>query len=92
MTTTTVIGLNLGFVALAKRPADAGAGGQCVQEGIATLNSLGALQAAAQKQVDYADFAGEDGVRLPLEEGSFLSLGTVVSLHATNPGLFAWCD
>ena len=89
------IGLSLGFVALAKRPADAGAGGQCVQAGIAVLQTLpGGVPAAAKKQIDYSAFADpENGpIRLELAEGSFLSLGTVVSLHATNPSLFAWCD
>jgi len=87
-----VLGLSLGFVAFAKRPLDPGAGGQCVREGIGTLLSLGAVPAAAQQKVDYSAFAGEDGIRLDLPEGTFLSLGAVVKLHTTNPELFAWCD
>jgi hypothetical protein len=86
------IGLSLGFAAFAQRPANPGAGGQCVRAGIGTLLSLNAVPAAAQQKVDYSAFAGEDGIRLPLEEPTFLSLGTVVKLHTTNPELFAWCD
>lgn len=84
--------LSLGFVAFAARPTNPGAGGQCVQAGIETLKSLNALQAAAQQQVDYSAFTGPDGIRLDLPEGTFLSLGQVVRLHASNPELFAWCD
>ena len=91
------IGLSLGFVALAKRPADAGAGGQCVQAGIAVLQTLpGGVPAAAKKQIDYSAFGtGEGGLGLidaNLPEGSFLSLGQVVKLHTSNPELFAWCN
>jgi hypothetical protein len=84
--------LSLGFVAFAAKPANPGAGGQCVQEGIATLKSLGALQAAAQQKVDYSAFTGPNGIRLDLPAGTFLSLGQVVKLHTSNPELFAWCD
>ena len=67
--------------------------GACVQAGLGTLTSLGLLQAAAQRQVDYSTLA--DPVAGPifaeLPEGSFLSLGQVVKLHTTNPELFAWC-
>jgi hypothetical protein len=84
--------LSLGFVAFAAKPADPGAGGQCVQAGIGKLKELGALQAAAQKQVDYSAFTGDDGIRLALPAGTFLSLGQVVKLHTSNPELFAWCD
>ncbi len=68
-------------------------GAACVQAGLGTLKELGLLQAAAQKQIDYSTLA--DPVAGPifadLPEGSFLSLGAVVKLHQTNPGLFAWC-
>ena len=89
------IGLSLGFVALAMRPADAGAGGQCVQAGIATLQSLpGGVPAAAKKQIDYSAFADpvEGPIFADLPEGSNLSLGQVVKLHTSNPELFAWCN
>lgn len=73
------------------KPANDGA--YCVQQGIGTLKSLGLLQAAAQKTIDYSTLA--DPVNGPifadLPEGSFLSLGQVVKLHTTNPELFAWC-
>lgn len=91
-----VLALSFGFVAFAKRPAGAGAGaagGQCVQAGLGTLKSLGLLQAAAQKQVDYSTLAdADDGpIFADLPEGSNLSLGQVVRLHTSNPELFAWC-
>lgn len=75
------------------RPSQA-ASGSCVQAGIGTLKSLGLLQAAAQKQIDYSTLAdSEDGpIFLDLDEGSFLSLGAVVKLHTSNPELFAWCN
>jgi hypothetical protein len=86
--------LSLGFVALAQRPANPGAGGACVQAGLGTLKSLGLLEAAAQQQIDYSTLA--DPVNGPifasLPAGSFLSLGQVVRLHASNPELFAWCN
>ncbi len=68
-------------------------GAYCVQQGIGTLKQLGALQAAAQGKVDYSALAdAENGpIFLDLPEGAFLSLGTVVKLHTTNPELFAWC-
>ncbi|MEV1145921.1 hypothetical protein [Micromonospora sp. NPDC049799] len=68
-------------------------GAACVQAGLGTLKSLGLLEAAAQREVDYSTLA--DPVNGPifaeLPAGSYLSLGTVVKLHTTNPGLFAWC-
>ena len=68
-------------------------GGACVQAGLSTLKSLGLLQAAAQQKVDYSTLA--DSANGPifanLPAGSYLSLGQVVKLHKTNPGLFAWC-
>jgi hypothetical protein len=82
-----------------KGPAPQGA---CVQAGIGTLKSLGLLQAAAQKKVNYA-LIDENGPGIPelglpggliaadLGDEAFLSLGTVVKLHTTNPELFAWC-
>ena len=90
------IGLSLGVIACAKRSADAGAGGQCVQAGIATLPSLpGGVPAAAKKQIDDSAFGTGDGglglIDAELPEGSFLSLGQVVKLHTSNPELFAWC-
>jgi hypothetical protein len=58
--------------------------GACVQAGIGTLKDLGALQAAAQKSIDYSDY-----VAVP--DGTYLSLGQVVKLHTTTPDLFPWC-
>ena len=62
-------------------------GAACVQAGIGFLKENGLLQTAAKKQIDY-------GTVLPgvVPEGSFLSLGKVVSLHTSNPELFPWCN
>jgi hypothetical protein len=87
--------LSLGAIAFAGKPANPGAGGQCVQAGLATLKAGdGALfEQATKKQLDYSTLA--DPVNGPifaeLPEGSNLSLGQVVSLHAKSPSLFAWC-
>lgn len=81
-----------GASAAEARPSQA-ASGSCVQAGIGTLQSLGLLQAAAQKKVDYSTLADPEAgpIFLDLEEGAFLSLGQVVKLHTSNPELFAWC-
>ena len=75
----------------AETPANQGAA--CVQAGLSTLKSLGLLQAAAQKQLDYSTLADPTTgpIFTTLPEGSYLSLGQVVKLHTTNPDLFAWC-
>ena len=73
-----------GFVAFAARPADAGAGGQCARAGLNFLIANDAIVAAAQSDIDYSAF-------VDVPEGTFLSLGTVVKLHTTNPELFSWC-
>ena len=69
-------------------------GAYCVQQGIATLKGMGALQAAAKQQVDYSAFgtSGTGQIRLPLAPETYLPLGTVVALHASNPEYFEWCD
>jgi hypothetical protein len=68
-------------------------GAACIQAGLATLKTLGLLQDAAQKKIDYSMLA--DPVSGPifadLPTGTYLSLGEVVKLHKTNPELFAWC-
>jgi hypothetical protein len=68
-------------------------GAACVQAGLSTLKSLGLLQAAASKQLDYSTLANPTTgpIYTTLPEGSYLSLGQVVKLHTTNPELFAWC-
>lgn len=94
----------LGAAPASAAPAQKGpaAQGACVQAGIGTLKSLGLLQAAAQKKVNYA-LIDSNGPGIPelglpggliaadLGDEAFLSLGTVVSLHTSNPELFAWC-
>jgi hypothetical protein len=97
ITAVAVAGLSvvsLAGAAEAKKPAVPGGGGACVQEGLEVLRTVASIPAAA-KGIDYSPFGQEDGngaIRLALPEPSVLSLGTVVSLHATNPGLFSWCD
>jgi hypothetical protein len=97
MNRRVVAGLALSVPLVVGLAAPAGAApstkGACVQAGIGTLKVLGALQAAAQKSVDYSAFADPDAgpIYLDLPAGSTLSLGTVVKLHTTNPELFAWC-
>lgn len=80
-------------VAAPASAAPANTGAACTQAGLTTLKSLGLLQAAAQRQIDYSTLA--DPVNGPiyasLPSGSYLSLGQVVKLHHTNPELFAWC-
>ena len=86
------VGLSVGLAApAAAAPGNSGAA--CVQAGIGTLKSLGLLQAAAQKKIDYSTLADPTNgpIFAELPEGSFLSLGQVVKLHVTNPELFAWC-
>jgi hypothetical protein len=75
-------------------PASAAApGARCAQAGLDTLKSLGLLQAAAAKQVDYSRLADPlaGPIFTTLPTGSNFSLGQVVKLHQTNPSLFAWC-
>lgn len=96
LTIATAIGLATAGLTLggAGSASAAGEGGACAKAGISTLRDLGALQAAAKKQVDYSafDVDGTGDIRTDLPEGSFLSLGQVVSLHTSNPELFSWCD
>ena len=73
--------------------APANPGAACVQAGLGTLKSLGLLQAAAHKQIDYSTLADPAAgpIYADLPEGSYLSLGQVVKLHVKSPELFAWC-
>ena len=91
VTAAVALGVGLGAGPAAAAPANPGAA--CAQAGIGTLKSLGLLQAAAHKDIDYSTLA--DPVNGPiyasLPQGSYLSLGQVVKLHHTNPELFAWC-
>jgi hypothetical protein len=93
-----IIALTLGAALAAAAPASAAPaprneGAACVQAGLGTLKSLGLLQAAASKQLDYSTLANPatGPIYTTLPEGSYLSLGQVVKLHTTNPELFAWC-
>jgi hypothetical protein len=93
-----IVALALGATLAVAAPAVAAQaprneGAACVQAGLSTLKSLGLLQAAAHKQLDYSTLADPTTgpVYTTLPEGSYLSLGQVVKLHTTNPELFAWC-
>jgi hypothetical protein len=90
---TAAVALGVGLAAAPAAAAPSNPGAACSQAGIGTLKDLGLLQAAARKQIDYSTLA--DPVNGPifadLPEGSYLSLGPVVTLHHTNPELFAWC-
>jgi hypothetical protein len=93
-----IVALALGATLAVAAPAAAAEaprneGAACVQAGLGTLKSLGLLQAAAQKEIDYSTLANPatGPIFTTLPEGSYLSLGQVVKLHHTNPELFAWC-
>jgi hypothetical protein len=91
-----VVAVSLAATLAVSAPASAeprNEGAACIQAGLDTLKSLGLLQAAAQKQIDYSTLADPTAgpIFTTLPEGSFLSLGQVVKLHKTNPELFAWC-
>jgi NO-binding membrane sensor protein with MHYT domain len=90
---TAAAALTVGLAAAPATAAPKNAGAACVQAGIGTLKSLGLLEAAAQKQIDYSTLADATAgpIFADLPQGSFLSLGQVVKLHTTNPELFAWC-
>jgi hypothetical protein len=92
-TTALALAAPLSLALAAPASAAPNARGACVQAGLGTLKSLDLLQAAAQKQVDYSALAdASDGpIFMTLETPTYLSLGTVVKLHTTNPELFAWC-
>ena len=90
---TAALVATLGMAAPAQA-APANAGASCVQAGLGTLKSLGRLQAAAHKQIDYSTLADPtDGpIYADLPTGTYLSLGQVVKLHVKSPELFAWCQ
>ena len=69
---------------------------RCVKAGVTFLVQNNLLRAAALRQIDYdtidSDSGGAEGlINTDLPPGSFLSLGTVIRLHFTNPELFDWC-
>jgi hypothetical protein len=75
-------------------------GAWCVQQGIGTLKALDLLQTAAKGELDYAPLGSQPGglgfiniafTSEQVEDGVYLSLGTVVKLHTTNLEYFDWC-
>ena len=97
---TTAVGVTMAAlaaglaVATPASAAPSNEGAKCVQAGISTLKSLGLLQAAAQRKIDYSTLADPQSgpIFADLPSGSYLSLGSVVKLHHTNPELFIWCE
>jgi hypothetical protein len=81
-------------VGSAAKPADPGKGGRCIAAGVGTLVGAGLITQAAKGTLDYAAFGtnGAGLIRLALPAGSVIPLDQVISLHRTNPELFAWCD
>ena len=83
-------------VASANNSSEAIAGARCVKAGVAFLVQNNLISAAARQQIDYDSIdtdAGSPGlINADLPAGSFLSLGTVIRLHFTNPELFDWCS
>jgi hypothetical protein len=94
--TVAVAAMALTATASAQRPAEPGKGGRCIAAGVGTLVSLGLIDEAAKGQLDYAPLGSQEGglglIRLEFDEPTYLPLSTVIGLHRTSPGLFAWCD
>ena len=80
----------------AAQPADPGKGGRCIAAGVGTLVSLDLIDEAAKGQLDYAPLGSQPGgaglIRVEFAGPTYLPLSTVIGLHRTSPGLFAWCD
>ena len=91
-----IAAMALTATASAQRPSDPGKGGRCIAAGVGTLVSLGAIDAAAKGQLDYAPYGSQDGglglIRIEFDGPAFLPLATVIGLHRTSPQLFTWCD
>ena len=72
-------------------------GEKCVKAGVGFLIENDLIGPAARGEVDYDAIDSDTApftsglVNTDLPAGSFLPLGTVVSLHLTNPELFDWC-
>ena len=94
--TATAAALAFSTTATASNSSDAIAGARCVKAGVTFLVQNNLLKAAALRQIDYdtidSDGGGDAGlINTDLPPGSYLSLGTVIRLHFTNPELFDWC-
>ena len=94
--TSATAALLISPVASANNSSQAIEGARCVKAGVAFLVQNNLISAAAQQQIDYDTIdtdAGSPGlINADLPAGSFLSLGTVIRLHFTNPELFDWCN
>lgn len=100
--TATAAALALTTTATASNSSDAVAGARCVKAGVTFLVENELLKAAALRKIDYSDldsdltnnddvFTRSGPINTDLPNGSYLSLGTVIRLHFTNPELFDWC-
>jgi hypothetical protein len=96
LATIALAAMALTATASAQRPADPGKGGRCIAAGVGTLVSLGLIDEAAKGQLDYAPLGSQPGgaglIRVEFAGPAYLPLSTVIGLHRTSPGLFAWCD
>jgi hypothetical protein len=96
LATIALAAMALTATASAQRPADPGDGGRCIAAGVGTLVSLGLIDEAAKGQLDYAPLGSQPGgaglIRVAFAGPAYLPLSTVIGLHRTSPGLFAWCD
>lgn len=75
----TVIALAMAVPASAAPEKSQGRDGNCVSNGLKTLNSLGLTSTVAR-----------DGLPEGLGFGN-LSLSETIGAHLDSPGLFAWC-
>ena len=96
LATIALAAMALTATASAERPADSGKGGRCIAAGVGTLVSLDLIDEAAKGQLDYAPLGSQPGgaglIRVEFAGPTYLPLSTVIGLHRTSPGLFAWCD
>jgi hypothetical protein len=96
LATIALAAMALTATASAERPADPGKGGRCIAAGVGTLVSLDLIDEAAKGQLDYAPLGSQPGgaglIRVEFAGPTYLPLSTVIGLHRTSPGLFAWCD
>jgi len=96
LATIALAAMALTATASAERPADPGKGGRCIAAGVGTLVSLDLIDEAAKGRLDYAPLGSQPGgaglIRVEFAGPTYLPLSTVIGLHRTSPGLFAWCD
>ena len=96
LATIALAAMALTATASAERPADPGKGGRCIAAGVGTLVSHDLIDEAAKGRLDNAPLGSQPGgaglIRVEFAGPTYLPLSTVIGLHRTSPGLFAWCD